>query len=191
MVATLALFGCDQGERQEIAMLREELAARSLMAGAQEARIEQLTAELEQVRADRQRCEADRVKPIVLEPPEPQPDAPPPTFAPRCAEDRCTVSRAQFEGVFAEQSGVVRMARVIPTLQDGKMTGLKLFAIRPDTPLALLGFKNGDEVRTLAGAELGDMDALLRAYAGLRTRNEWTITGLRKGAPFELTLAIE
>lgn len=191
MVATLALFGCDQAERKEIAMLREELAARSMMAGAQEARIEQLTAELEQVRADRQRCEADRPKPIVLTPPEPQPDAPPPTFAPLCAEGRCTVSRAQFEAVFAEQSVVVRLARGIPAMQDGKMTGLKLFAIRPDTPLALLGFKNGDVVRTLAGAELGNMDALLQVYAGVRTRNEWTVTGLRKGAPFELTLAVE
>jgi hypothetical protein len=50
---------------------------------------------------------------------------------------------------------------------------------------------NGDLVRSINGEPIGDIEAAMRAYARLGQSGRWTIAGTRKGAPFELTIAVE
>lgn len=198
MLLGLLLGGCDPAKERELAAVRAELAATSALVKEQGQRIESLTSELAKARADRVLCEIDRSRPGGAgdAPPAPTTDAPPageatPTLSPTCAEGTCVVKRSELEAFMAAPEAMARLARVLPAMEDGKAVGFKLFAIRSESPLALLGFKNGDLVRTVAGQAVGDMEALLRAYSQLRTLDRWTVTGTRKSGPFEVTIAVQ
>lgn len=198
----LLLGGCDPAKEAELAAARAELAATSALLKEQGQRIESLTSELAKTRADRVLCELNRSPPPVTgdAPPTPPTDAAPEAapageamsaLVPMCADGTCVVKRSELGAFLATPEAMARLARVIPAMEDGKAVGFKLFAIRSGSPLALLGFKNGDLVRTVAGQAVGDMDAMLRAYTQLRTLDRWTITGTRKAAPFEVTIVVQ
>ena len=194
----LLLGGCDPKAQRELEAAREELAAMSTRLRDRGLEIEALTVELDKVRAARAACEAERARPVETDgaPPAEAPPAgePPPgeaTLTPICTDGVCVVKRGEIEAFLARPEAVVRMARVIPAIEAGKSVGFKLFAIRPESPLALVGFKNGDLVRTVAGQEVHDMDAMLRAYSQLRTLDRWTFTGTRKSEPFEVTIVVQ
>lgn len=197
----LLLGGCDPAKERELAAAQAELAATSALLKEQGQRIESLTAELAKTRADRVQCELDRSPPVVAgdAPPTPPTDAPEPlpageatlTFTPTCADGSCVVKRGELAALVAAPEAVARLARVIPAMEDGKAVGFKLFAIRSGSPLASLGLKNGDLVRTVAGTEVHDVDAMLRAFSQLRTLDRWTITGTRKDGPFEVTIVVQ
>lgn len=199
MLLGLLLGGCDPAKERELAAVRAELTAASALIEERGQQIESLTAELAQARADRAACELYRAPPPVTgDPPALRRGAMPapgseatPTLTPTCADGTCALRRSEVEAFMAAPEAMARLARVLPAVEDGKPVGFKLFAIRSQSPLALLGFKNGDLVRTVAGTEVHDMDAVLRAYSQLGTLDRWTITGTRKGAPFEVTIVVQ
>ncbi len=60
-------------------------------------------------------------------------------------------------------SRILSYARVVP-LTSGPERGLKLFGIRPKSPLAILGLQNGDLVQSINGKPIADLDALFDLY---------------------------
>ncbi|MCY0992258.1 hypothetical protein OV203_34290 [Nannocystis sp. ILAH1] len=200
MLLGLLLGGCDPAKERELAAMREVLAATAALVKEQGQRIESLTAELAKARADRVLCEVSRSPPLEAggAPPAPPTDAAPEaapageaTLTPTCADGTCVVKRSEIDALMAAPEHMARLVRLMPVTEDGKAVGFKLFAIRSQSPLALLGFKNGDLVRTVAGQEVGDMEALLRAYSQLRTLDRWTVAGTRKASPFEVTIVVQ
>ncbi|MFY0542154.1 hypothetical protein [Nannocystis pusilla] len=136
------------GEGEELAAVRAELAATSALVKEQGQRIESLTSELAKARADRVLCEVERSPPHGAgdAPPAPATDAPlagAATLTPTCADGTCVVKRSELEAFMAAPQAMARLARVLPAMEDGKAVGFKLFAIRSESPLALLGFKMG------------------------------------------------
>jgi type II secretory pathway component PulC len=55
-------------------------------------------------------------------------------------------------------------ARVVPALRDGAPAGVKLFGIRPGSPLAAIGLENGDTVRAIDDVPMSSPGAALEVY---------------------------
>lgn len=187
----LMLLGCDPVGRERAA-LQAELAATAALLAEQRAQIEALKIDLVKQQVALQVCEAGSKRPGAPEPPAPPASEPGAlVLTPTCNAGVCVVKRAEFEAFAAAPEALARLARVIPWMQDGKVVGYNVFSIRPDSPLARVGFKNGDLIRSINGEPIGDVEAAMRLYAKLRQVERWTIAGTRKGAPFELTIAVE
>ena len=190
----MTLLGCDPTGRERAAM-EAELAARSAENRAQQEQIAALTAELDQLRGELRARE--RALELVITPPPAAPTGEPPAptgepaLTPVCEAGVCTVQRAEFEALLDTPATAARMARIIPALENGKTVGFKLFAILNGSPLALLGFKNGDLVRAINGSPLGDIEQAMRVFSQAKKTERWTIAGTRKDAPFELTIAVK
>jgi membrane-associated protease RseP (regulator of RpoE activity) len=183
LLVALALAGCDQGAKAEIVELREGLAAQTTIIGELRARLDRVEADLAAARDERSRV------PSIL-PSEPGAAVGSPALSATCSAGRCTIARADFEGLMADPSALVKAARVLPNIKDGVHTGFKLFGIRPSSPFAAIGLQNGDIVTEIGGKPMNSIEAALAAHAELSMRKEWTIKGERRGAPFEVTVAV-
>ncbi len=112
--------------------------------------------------------------------------------------ERCAIDRAKLTAMLdtATRERDRFRARWIPTLRDGKPVGLKVYAIRPGSPHARLGVKNGDTVVQIDGvtpAEAIDQDPLLDALRRLAAGevNEVDARLLRRGAELNRRFEIE
>lgn len=112
-------------------------------------------------------------------------------FTARCEGTQCKVSRAAFEALMNRPAGLAGVARIVPNIKNDETHGFKLFAIRPESPLARLGFQNGDMVREFNGMAVDSMDRALEAFAKLRHATTLTVVGERHGAPLRVVIIIE
>lgn len=183
LLVALTLAGCDQGAKAEVAELREGLAAQTTIIGELRARLDRVEADLAAARDERSRVPS-------IPPSEPGAAVGSPALSATCSAGRCTIARAAFEGLMADPSALVKAARVLPNIKDGVHTGFKLFGIRPSSPFAAIGLQNGDIVTEIGGKPMNSIEAALAAHAELSMRTEWTIKGERRGAPFEVTVAV-
>lgn len=86
---------------------------------------------------------------------------------------------------------LTRASRIVPAMRDGKVFGFKVYAIRPNTLLALLGFQNGDTVQTINGRELDSPDKALEVYTALRNEKKFSVAIERRGTPMTLTIVLK
>lgn len=195
-IGVAVLAGCDRRAETEAAAALQEA----------QARVAELERELVQQKIDlKDLC--DRRLQAVQAPVSPPPGATPPaTPVPEagaaatagtadaagitCADDRCTLPRATFDAWDKDPSGLAKQVRIVPNIKDGATRGFKLFAIRASSPLAALGFENGDLITAIAGRPLKTMDEALAALGTLKGEKQWTIEGERRGAPFKRTIAL-
>jgi general secretion pathway protein C len=91
------------------------------------------------------------------------------------------LSRATVDLLLNDSTKLARTARVIPQMRDGQAVGMKLFGIRPRSPLASLGLQNGDAVTLVQGQPITTPDKALEIYAGLKTAKKIEVTIERKG----------
>ena len=85
----------------------------------------------------------------------------------------------------------MRQARIVPEQENGKMVGIRLFGVRPDTLLGVLGMENGDRLQTINGFDMTSPEKALEAYARLRTADHLTVQVNRKGANMNLDYNIK
>ena len=113
-----------------------------------------------------------------------------PQSAAPVADETPAASAEQPEGVshrfnrddFASQGdGWMGGAKVIPNLQNGVLSGMKLFAIRPDSLLAKMGFMNGDLVREINGQKVDSLSAWSSLQGELSTKAEVKVLLSRRG----------
>jgi S1-C subfamily serine protease len=71
------------------------------------------------------------------------------------------VSRATLDNLLSNAKQLSRGCRIVPAVKNGKPDGYKLYAIRPSSVFARLGFRNGDTVHSVNGAKLDDVDDLV------------------------------
>jgi general secretion pathway protein C len=79
----------------------------------------------------------------------------------------------------------------VPEQKDGKVLGIRLFGIRPDTLLGTLGLQNGDRLEAINGFNMGSPEKALEAYARLRTASNLNVKVSRKGAPLSIDYRIK
>ena len=204
VVSVLVAAGCDlspngaterlaaelRHNQQEVAALRAEVRATREALAAVEAEV---ALQAEEVRGLRARAAAQGA----------QEGAAPPAeeagrlaieeaarAAIRCEGGRCTVARSLVQAMEAAPEAVLRQARVIPNVKDGKPSGFKLFGIRPGSVPALLGLKNGDVISGVNGRSLASPEAVMAAYSAERAAKRLVFTGERQGAALSLEVTL-
>ena len=99
------------------------------------------------------------------------------------------VPRSSVDRFLANPTQVANGARIVPGLTNGQVDGFKLYAIRPGSVYAALGFKNGDKIRSVNGMELDSASRALDAYAKLKGAALLDFAITRRGD--EISLKIE
>lgn len=129
--------------------------------------------------------------PAPPEPPAPplaEPLPPPPPNAVECSStNRCTLDRGYAREILGNPAGLTRMIRIVPSVKDGEIRGIKLFGIRAGSLPSMLGFKNGDLVRTINGAAVTNPEAALRAHADIIQADTINVEIERKGEVMTMT----
>ncbi len=97
-----------------------------------------------------------------------------------------TVDRGVVDRIIESQADLMAPFRIVPERENGKVVGIRLFGVRPDTVLGLLGMENGDRLETLNGFDLTSPEKALEAYARLRTADHLTLALKRGGRSVNL-----
>jgi general secretion pathway protein C len=75
-------------------------------------------------------------------------------------------------------------------MSGGNVIGFKLYAIRPNSPLARLGFQNGDTLVSINGFALTSADKALEIYTKLREATSLEFEVQRAGKTLRLDLSV-
>jgi general secretion pathway protein C len=92
------------------------------------------------------------------------------------------IDRTVVDKILENQAELMKTARIVPEKEGDKMTGIRLFGVKPDTLLGVLGMENGDRLQTINGFDMTSPEKALEAYARLRTADHLTVQVNRKGA---------
>jgi general secretion pathway protein C len=101
------------------------------------------------------------------------------------------IDRAVVDKILENQAELMRQARIVPEQENGKMVGIRLFGVRPETLLGVLGMENGDRLQTINGFDMTSPEKALEAYARLRTADHLTVQVNRKGQNTNLDYDIQ
>jgi general secretion pathway protein C len=101
------------------------------------------------------------------------------------------VDRGVVDKILENQADLMRQARIVPEQENGKMVGIRLFGVKPETLLGVLGMENGDRLQTINGFDMTSPEKALEAYARLRTADHLTVQVNRKGSNTNLDYNIK
>ena len=99
------------------------------------------------------------------------------------------IDRGVVDKILENQADLMRTARIVPEQENGKLVGIRMFGVRPDTLLGTLGMQNGDRLQTINGFDMTSPEKALEAYARLRTADKLTVSLNRGGQPLNLAPA--
>jgi general secretion pathway protein C len=136
--------------------------------------------------------------PVAEAPPPPPPrggaNPVPPEIASKIqkvSDNEFNVDRSVVDKILENQAELMRSARIVPEQKDGKVVGVRLFGIRPDTLLGTLGLQNGDRLETINGFNMASPEKALEAYARLRTSSNLAVKVNRRGSPVNIEYRIK
>lgn len=109
----------------------------------------------------------------------------------RVDDTHVEIPRALVDAILANPMHVAKGARVMPSVKHGEPNGFRLYAVRPDSLYAQLGFASGDIVTTVNGHALTTLDSALEVYSKVRTASRLAITMERRGKPIELIITVK
>jgi general secretion pathway protein C len=101
------------------------------------------------------------------------------------------LERAAMEKLIGNAACLTGSARIVPAFKAGKADGFRLFAIKDGTLYALLGFQNGDTVKSVNGLKLDNPDDAVAAYGRLKAVRELKLEVERRGAPLQLVWKLQ
>lgn len=105
-------------------------------------------------------------------------------------ETHFTIKRASFGKMLDEPMELAKGARAVPWMKDGKPAGFKLYAIRPSSLYAAMGFNNGDTLSAINGTQLTSADVALEKYAALSAAKHIELGIVRRGKSVTLVYDI-
>ena len=109
----------------------------------------------------------------------------------KVSDTEFNVDRQVVDKILENQAELMKSARIVPESKDGKVVGIRLFGIRPDTLLGTLGLQNGDRLEAINGFNMGSPDKALEAYARLRTAGNLKVDINRRGSPTTINFNIK
>ncbi|HUJ63792.1 MAG TPA: hypothetical protein VLX92_35070 [Kofleriaceae bacterium] len=80
--------------------------------------------------------------------------------------------------------------RVSAVTDQGKLTGLRLLGVGPETVAAAIGLRNGDTLSAVNNAQIESANTLLDLYAQLDQLHVVELAGTRDGKPLAITLRL-
>jgi general secretion pathway protein C len=109
----------------------------------------------------------------------------------KVSDTEFNVDRGVVDKILENQAELMKSARIVPEHKDGKVVGIRLFGIRPNTLLGTLGLQNGDRLESINGYNMSSPEAALEAYAHLRTSSNLNVKVSRRGAPVSIDYRIK
>ena len=109
----------------------------------------------------------------------------------KVSDNEFNIDRSVVDKILENQAELMKSARIVPETKDGKVLGIRLFGIRPDTLLGTLGLQNGDRLESINGFNMGSPEKALEAYARLRTAPKLDVQVNRRGNPTPITFNIK
>jgi general secretion pathway protein C len=101
------------------------------------------------------------------------------------------VERSAFDEMLNAMPELSPGPPIVPISKNGKVIGVQVFGVRPDTVLGALGLENGDMLHSLNGYDLTDPVACLNAWPRLIHAKAWSLTVTRGGGKATLEYAIQ
>ncbi|MBL9016337.1 MAG: hypothetical protein JNL83_19265 [Myxococcales bacterium] len=101
-------------------------------------------------------------------------------------KNQVSLKRELLDRMLANPMAIAKGARVIPATKNGVAVGFKLYAVRPKSVWARLGFANGDTINRVNGMDVSSPDKALEVYTRLREAKALTIDIERRGKPLAL-----
>ena len=99
----------------------------------------------------------------------------------KVAENQYKVPQSDVDEVMANLNNVASQARIVPSFENGKPNGFKLFSIRPNSIFGRLGMQNGDVISKINGYDMSSPDKALEVYSKLKDSKEITVEMTRRG----------
>ena len=99
----------------------------------------------------------------------------------KVANNEFNVDRGVVDKILENQAELMRQARIVPEQENGKVVGIRLFGVKPDSLLGELGMENGDRLEKINGFDMTSPEKALEAYARLRTADHLTVSVNRRG----------
>jgi general secretion pathway protein C len=81
----------------------------------------------------------------------------------KISETEFEIDRSGVDKILENQGELMKSARIVPEQKDGKVVGIRLFGIRPETLLGHMGFQNGDRLEQMNGFDMGSPEKALEA----------------------------
>lgn len=101
------------------------------------------------------------------------------------------VDRNVVDKIIENQAELMKSARIIPEQENGKVVGIRMLNIRPETLLGKLGLQTGDMLKTINGFDMTSPEKALEAYAKLRTAPSIQVGVVRNGKPMNIEFNIK
>jgi general secretion pathway protein C len=101
------------------------------------------------------------------------------------------IERSVVDQILENQADLMRTARIVPEKEGDKVVGIRLFGIKKDSLLGMLGIENGDRLSSINGFEMSDPQKALEAYTRLRTADHLTVSVARQGKPMNIDFNIK
>ena len=105
-------------------------------------------------------------------------------------ENQFEIDKALVDKIVQNPMGVAKGARIVPAMTNGKASGFKLYAIRPNSVFAKLGLTNGDTLESINGMEMTTAEQALEVYTKLRDATSLEVELQRRGKPLTLKYTI-
>jgi general secretion pathway protein C len=125
--------------------------------------------------------------------PPPAPGGLPPDLAGKIrqrGEHEFEVDRSAVDALIANPAELMK-TRVVPDKVGDQVVGLKLYGIKPNSLLGMLGIENGDRLSSINGFEMNDPQKMLEAYSKLLRADHLTASVVRNGKPMNLEFSIK
>lgn len=105
-------------------------------------------------------------------------------------ENEFEVRRSSLDAILENQASLMRSARIVPEVRDGKVNGVRLFGLRTGSVLHVLGFRNGDKILRVGGLPIHGPDKALEAYEKVRKADVIEVDIERKGKPISIVYRV-
>jgi general secretion pathway protein C len=92
------------------------------------------------------------------------------------------VDRGVIDKILENQALLMRQVRIEPEEGSGKVVGLKVLGVKPDSLLGVLGMENGDRLERINGFDITSPQSALEAYGRLPAANHLRVLLNRKGS---------
>lgn len=93
------------------------------------------------------------------------------------------VDRGTVDLIVEQYAELMKGTMVTPDKENGRVVGVRLFGIRPESVLGVLGLENGDRLMTINGYDLTDPSGAVQAMAYLRSAPRIDVVIQRGGRP--------
>ena len=101
------------------------------------------------------------------------------------------LDRALVDEILADPSVIQGAARFVPSIQDGKANGFRVYTIGADSLLAELGIQNGDTISSINGYQVASADQQLATYDKVKSASRLSVQTSRRGVSVTLEYTIK